>query len=91
MQTVKHVVISGRVQGVGYRHFITRTAHELSVTGWVRNRHDGSVEAMISGTAEAGHTMIERGRRGPLHASITELRVSEGHGSFERFDVLPTE
>ncbi|MBI4191704.1 MAG: acylphosphatase [Betaproteobacteria bacterium] len=91
MQTVKHLVITGRVQGVGYRHFMSRTAHELRVTGWVRNRHDGSVEAVISGTPEAVHALIERARRGPQSAMVADFRVSEGHGSFERFDMLPTE
>ena len=88
---IKHLKITGRVQGVGYRHFMNRTAHELHVTGWVRNRHDGSVEAMIEGTAEAVYTLIERARRGPQHAMITDFRVAEGHGSYERFDMLSTE
>ena len=91
MQTTKHLIIKGRVQGVGFRHFMNHAAHELQVTGWVRNRHDGSVEAMISGTSEAVHTLIERARRGPQHAMITDFRVSEGHGDFERFDMLSTE
>jgi len=89
MSIVKHLIVSGRVQGVGFRHFVSRTAHELHVTGWVRNRHDGSVEAMISGTSEAVHTLIERARHGPPHAMVSGLRISEGHGSFERFDTLP--
>lgn len=88
---VKHLRISGRVQGIGYRHFMVHTAHELSVTGWVRNRHDGSVEAVISGTPDAVHMMIERARRGPLHAMISDVKVSEAHGDFTRFDMLPTE
>ncbi len=88
---VKHLLISGRVQGVGYRHFLTRAAHELGVTGWVRNRRDGSIEAVIAGTSEAVHTVIERARRGPLHAMVTEVRVGEAHGSFKRFDVLEME
>lgn len=87
----KHLKISGRVQGVGYRHFLTHTAQELRITGWVRNRHDGSVEAVISGTPDAVHTMIERARRGPMHAMITDFTIAETHGEFVRFDVLPTE
>lgn len=87
---VKHLVITGRVQGVGYRHFMSRTAHDLHVTGWVRNRHDGSVEAVLAGTSEAVHAMIERARRGPQHATVADVRIAEAHGSFERFDTLPT-
>ena len=86
----KHLTIRGRVQGVGYRHFMLHTAQDLHVTGWVRNRADGSVEAMIAGTPEAVHTMIERARRGPAHAAVTDVHVAEGHGKFERFDLLPT-
>jgi acylphosphatase len=88
MAIVKHLVITGRVQGVGFRHFVYRAAHELHVTGWVRNRPDGSVEAMLSGTSEAVHTLIERARHGPPHAMVTGIRISDGHGSFERFETL---
>jgi acylphosphatase len=91
MTIARHLKISGRVQGVGFRHFMSRNAHELRVTGWVRNRHDGSVEAMVCGTSEAVHTMIERARRGPARAMVDECRVSDGHGEFTRFDMLPTE
>jgi acylphosphatase len=87
----KHLKISGRVQSVGYRYFLTRAAHELGITGWVRNRRDGSVEAVVAGTSEAVNTLIGQARRGPPHAMVTDLRVSEADGSFERFDVLPTE
>ncbi len=88
MAIVKHLVITGRVQGVGFRHFVYRAAHELHVTGWVRNQPDGSVEAMLSGTSEAVHTLIERARHGPPHAMVTGIRIAEGHGSFERFATL---
>lgn len=89
MTITRHLAISGRVQGVGFRHFMSRAAFELHVTGWVRNRHDGSVEAVVSGTAEAVHALIERARRGPAHAMVEECRVSEAQGSFTRFDTLP--
>ena len=92
MDTIaKHVTIRGRVQGVGFRHFINRNAHDLHVTGWVRNRRDGSVEAVIAGTAEAVHMMLERARRGPSHAMVTDFRVSDASGSFERFQMRGTE
>ena len=92
MNTIaKHLTIRGRVQGVGFRHFMNRTAHELHVTGWVRNRRDGSVEAVISGAPEAVHTMVERVRRGPAHAMVTEFTVADAAGSFARFEMRPTE
>ena len=91
MAITKHLIFRGRVQGVGFRHFISRNALELHVTGWVRNRSDGTVEAMVSGSSEAVHTMIERTRRGPPHAMVDECRISDGHGTFSGFETLPTE
>ena len=91
MNTIaKHLKICGRVQGVGFRQFMTRAAHDLHVTGWVRNRHDGSVEAVIAGTPDAVHMMIERARHGPSHAMVTDFEVTDAYASFERFDTLPT-
>jgi acylphosphatase len=87
----RHLTVTGRVQGVGFRHFMARAARDLHVTGWVRNRTDGSVEAVICGTAEAVNAMIERARRGPANAMVSECRVSEAHGDFTRFETLPTE
>lgn len=91
MNTIaRHLKICGRVQGVGFRQFMVRTAHDLHVGGWVRNRADGSVEAIIAGTPDAVHMMIERARHGPSLAAVTELQVTEAHGSFDRFDTWPT-
>lgn len=91
MATVKHLRIVGRVQGVGYRIGMERKARELGVTGWVRNRHDGSVEAMVQGTPEAVGAMIEWARRGPRAAIVTDVRVNEGNGDFSGFSARPTE
>jgi len=67
------VVLSGRVQGVGFRAWIERTARSLDLSGWVRNRRDGSVEAVFAGPAEAVDDMISRCRRGPDHARVEVL------------------
>lgn len=91
MRITRRLIVTGRVQGVGFRHFISRCAQELNVTGWVRNRRDGSVEAVICGTAEAVHAMLERARRGPAQAMVGECRVSDAHGEFSRFETLPTD
>lgn len=88
---VKHLQISGRVQGVGFRHHMCRVANELGITGWVRNRRDGSVEAMVAGAPDAVEKIIAWARRGPGHAVVTAVEVNEGNGSYERFDTLPTE
>src|SRR6185436_12336242 len=90
MATVKHLRIVGQVQGVGYRMGMERKARELGVTGWVRNRHDGTVEALVQGTPEAVEAIIEWARRGPRAAIVTDVRVSEGSGEFSGFSALPT-
>jgi acylphosphatase len=90
MEITRHLIVTGRVQGVGFRQFVAATARDLDLTGWVRNRADGSVEAVVAGTPEAVQTMIERTRRGPAFAAVTDLKVGDAQGSFERFEVRPT-
>jgi acylphosphatase len=90
MEITRHLIVTGRVQGVGFRQFMVRTAQELHIRGWVRNRADGSVEAVVVGTTEAVQTMIERTRRGSAFAAVTNLKVGDAQGSFERFEVQPT-
>jgi len=69
------LTISGRVQGVGYRDWTIGTAQRLGLTGWVRNRRDGAVEALIVGEEEAVGQMIEACRRGPSLARVDEIDV----------------
>jgi acylphosphatase len=91
MDTVtRHLAISGRVQGVGFRFYMERKARELGITGWVRNRRDGSVESVVQGNPGAVETIIEWARRGPPSAVVAEVKVSEGEGDFGRFEVRPT-
>ena len=70
------VVIKGRVQGVFYRNWTIETATQLGLKGWVRNRRDGSVEALFSGNPDAVNEMEQRCRRGPPAAMVTGLEVS---------------
>ena len=72
-----HLRISGRVQGVGYRAWAVRTAARLGVRGWVRNRADGTVEALIIGDAPALAAMVEACRQGPRAATVRDVAVSE--------------
>ena len=72
-----HVTIRGRVQGVGFRAFIERQALERGLDGWVRNRRDGSVEAVFAGAATAVEAMLEVCRQGPLGAKVEALDVRE--------------
>ena len=83
--------ISGRVQGVGFRYSLQREAARLGLTGWVRNRRDGSVEATIQGPQDAVEKVIEWAHRGPSSARVTDVQVKEAQGEFDRFDVKPTE
>ena len=68
--------ITGQVQGVGYRLWMTRTAASLGLRGWVRNRTDGGVEALVTGPPEAVAAMIEVSRKGPFGAQVTDVTVT---------------
>ncbi|MBB3912806.1 acylphosphatase [Rhizobium fabae] len=67
------VLISGRVQGVGFRVWTRNEAMRLGLTGWVRNQDDGSVAALIAGSDNAISTMVERLKRGPAGASVSRV------------------
>jgi len=87
----KHLKISGCVQGVGFRYSMAEEAERLGVTGWVRNRSDGTVEAVIDGAPDAVEAVLGWARRGPRGASVTEVEVVEIRESFERFEMRPSE
>lgn len=87
----KHLVISGRVQGVGFRYSMAEEAERLGITGWVRNRRDGTVEAVVDGAPDAVETVIAWARRGPRGAHVTDVHVEDTPGGFERFEMRPTE
>jgi len=85
------VRIAGRVQGVGYRYWTKRVAGELGLSGWVRNRRDGTVEAVFSGAPDDVAEMIERCRAGPPSAQVTSVDVAEDAAEpSPGFEVLPT-
>lgn len=86
-----HVIITGRVQGVGYRAWTARTAGTLGLTGWARNRRDGTVEAVFSGSTSAVDDMVERCRFGPRSAEVTGIKATPATGAFAAFAVRPTE
>jgi acylphosphatase len=76
---VRRILIDGRVQGVGYREFTRRAALRLGVCGWVGNRSDGAVEALIRGAPAAVEALIAEMREGPRLAVVDNLSVIE-HG-----------
>ena len=72
-----HVVISGLVQGVGFRYYARQQAERLGITGWVRNRPDGSVEAELEGTSDAVAAMLDWVAEGPASARVRNLRTTD--------------
>lgn len=83
--------IHGRVQGVGFRESLRWEAERLGLTGWVRNRRDGTVEAAIDGAPDAVRVLVEWCRAGPPGARVTSLEVGDVEGGFSGFERRPTE
>ena len=69
-----HLLIWGRVQHVGFRRFVVRSAEKLNVSGWVRNRRDGAVEIFAVGVSDVLATFIAHCRKGPLFACVTDIQ-----------------
>lgn len=87
LEPTVHLIARGCVQGVGYRAFVADAADGLGVTGWVRNRLDGSVEAQLQGAPGAIAELIELCRRGPAGAVVSSIHTlqetAESLGTFE--------
>jgi acylphosphatase len=81
MEVMRHVSIRGRVQGVGYRAWTEYTALERGLQGWVRNRRDGSVEALFVGPPEVVAAMIAACNDGPPGARVTAIDQRDGTAS----------
>ncbi len=95
--TIRRVTIRGRVQGVGYRAFVEHQAMTLKIAGWVRNRRDGSVEALFAGAADVVSEMVGLCRRGPSYAHVDAVQEETAGAdelnlrrAGEWFSVLPT-
>jgi acylphosphatase len=82
----RRLVIRGRVQGVWFRESMRLEAQRLGVSGWVRNRADGTVEAVVAGPAEAVDAIVAWARRGPEAAEVDGVEVEEAGGKFEGFE-----
>lgn len=88
----KHLRITGRVQGVSYRAWFERQARLHGLTGWVRNRADGSVEAVIHGTPALLERMIGEAWQGPARAAVSGIDIADtAYGGPEQFEIRPTE
>ena len=75
----RNLRVRGRVQGVGYRWALCAEASRLGLSGWVRNRHDGSVEALVRGPAEAVDALLLWAHRGPSMARVDSVLCNEGN------------
>ncbi|MGJ7537882.1 MULTISPECIES: acylphosphatase [unclassified Variovorax] len=89
----RHLVIRGRVQGVGYRWSMVQAAKRLGVRGWVRNRRDGSVEALAAGGAVAVEELIRWAHQGPDGARVdaveaTDAATTDGPDDFEQRETV---
>ena len=87
----RHLVVRGRVQGVGYRNYIEYKAGQLGIKGWVRNRLDGSVEAVVQGNLAAVAEIIECAKRGPRAAEVVTVEIGNSEDKFDSFVIRPTE
>ena len=84
-----HVVVEGRVQGVGFRHFVWQHANQLELKGWVRNRWDGTVELIAEGDQETVNQLISFLWKGPRMSFVTQVKVAQREftGEFRSFDI----
>jgi acylphosphatase len=96
-ETIRRVTIRGGVQGVGYRAWVEHQAMARKLEGWVRNRRDGSVEALFAGRADVVAEMVALCRRGPPSARVEAVQEEPASSDAldvrragERFSVLPT-
>ena len=85
-RVTRRLAIHGLVQGVWFRESMRQQAGRLGITGWVRNRMDGSVEAVVQGTAEAVDAITLWARRGPDQARVDGVEISPAEGHFNTFE-----
>lgn len=91
--STRKIRVSGRVQGVGFRYALRDEARRLGVHGWVRNRVDGSVEALLRGDDAAVAALVAWAQRGPRAARVDAVRdephATEAEGPFSDFEIRP--
>lgn len=87
--TCVRLLVHGTVQGVGFRYAARDAAFECSVTGWVRNLPDGSVEIVVQGSADSVARMTAWARRGPRHAEVERVQVEtlDGLSELDSFEI----
>ena len=86
----RRLSISGRVQGVGFRYALADQARSRNLSGWVRNRRDGSVEALVAGPEAEVEALIVWARRGPPAARVSAVAVEPATPGAQGFEVIPS-
>ncbi len=86
MRTLR-LLIHGRVQGVFFRDSMRTEAQQLGVTGWVRNCHDGSVEAVVHGEPDKVDAIVQWAHHGPARAQVTQVDIEDADGSYAGFEI----
>jgi acylphosphatase len=89
-RVTRHLAIHGEVQGVWFRESMRIEAERLGISGWVANRLDGSVEAVVQGLPEAVDAITRWARHGPERARVDHVLVTDSGGNFARFEKRPT-
>jgi acylphosphatase len=89
-KVTKHLIVHGRVQGVGFRESMRMEAHRLNVNGWVRNRIDGTVEAVVHGWPDDVAAILDWARNGPPGARVMSMQVNEAAGEYTGFERRPS-
>ncbi|HXU93082.1 MAG TPA: acylphosphatase [Gallionella sp.] len=87
-QKTLRLVVHGRVQGVFFRDSMRHEAQRRAVSGWVRNRSDGTVEAVVQGEPSAVDAVVHWARRGPEHAQVERVEVEPSEGTYSGFEIL---
>ena len=88
--TTLRLIIRGRVQGVGFRYALADEARSRKLRGWVRNRRDGCVEAIVAGPATEVDAIVLWSSPGPASAQVTAIETEVVEGEFAMFEIAPT-
>ena len=86
----KHIIITGKVQGVGFRYWLQKAALQRNVTGWVRNKISGEVEALLIGNDVEIDNLIRLCEKGPPSSKVTKIKVQNYQKEFlkKSFDII---
>ena len=87
---IKHLVISGRVQGVGFRYWLQSLANKKNIFGWVKNTISGNVEALIAGDEKEVEDLIKLCKKGPILSKVDNVKVNEYKKDYftKSFDIV---